>query len=176
MLTEVKTLPVAETGLAVVVDAADYERLKRHRWLRAANGRVFRYSVRAGRYRCVWLTHSVLEVPAGARVRFENGNPLDCRRANLICATGTISYDPKSFPRKPWRVVFSIDGHLFHVGRWPSERIAGEMRRVVTPVVGALRGRGLAHDAIQRALDEAAGRALNGSRAPRPIERRRLTA
>ncbi len=78
-------------GLEAVIDAADLPLVAAYRWYASrdqAGGRHYVYSgsntERRGRRGVVTLARVLLAAPPGARVAYRNGNPLDCRRANLL--------------------------------------------------------------------------------------------
>ena len=86
---KITTFPVGR-GRRAVLNTEDYERLCVFRWYVNQHGekaRVFRYDATqrtpSGRAVRRYLTHDVLGLPARARVTFNNGNGLDCRRGNL---------------------------------------------------------------------------------------------
>ncbi len=78
-------------GLEAVIDAADLPLVTAYHWYASrdqAGGRHYVYSgsntERRGRRGVVTLGRVLLEAPPGARVAYRNGDPLDCRRANLL--------------------------------------------------------------------------------------------
>jgi hypothetical protein len=91
-------------------------------------------------------------------VRFLNGDKLDCRRENLRIAVGCIVQRValRGASRESFRVRLKIEGINYHVGCWPSEALANEVREVVDLLAPKLRG--LTRRQIQRALDGATGR------------------
>jgi hypothetical protein len=108
-------------------------------------------------------------VPYNRLVRFVNGDPLDCRRANLVLSDdGQVRLD-RSTRRSPYQILISIDGHKYFCGGWPTLEHAHFIRGLVAEVAHTLRGRGLSRQQIQRALDLAAGRET--SRLPGPAPR-----
>lgn len=79
------TIPLSE-GFEVVIDAADLPLAEGHPWRahKLANGRVYAaFREGAGERRLIYLQRH-LSGDEADRVRFQNGDPLDCRRSNLI--------------------------------------------------------------------------------------------
>lgn len=83
--TEWRSVPLHNSDSVALVDAADYERIAGHSWrLKRLNGHPYVLRRDGHPPRAIWLLHrEVLDVHDHRRVRFRNGNPLDCRRANL---------------------------------------------------------------------------------------------
>jgi hypothetical protein len=74
-----KTLPLAK-GKVALVDADDHLRLSQFDW---QIGRyVFRRYMTGGKQHTVTLQREVMRRP-DQRIKFVNGNPLDCRKENL---------------------------------------------------------------------------------------------
>ncbi|VVT19910.1 hypothetical protein MBHK15_130131 [Marinobacter salarius] len=82
-------------GEIAIVDVEDWPRIRQQygpQWHCAGDGQGRRYACRShpnddGKYRQVTLQRAVLEAKRGQRVKTLNGNPLDCRRANLEIMT-----------------------------------------------------------------------------------------
>jgi hypothetical protein len=85
-----RALPLGTSGLVALVDAPAYTWLCQYSW--AFDGRnAYRWRVVAGQARRCYLAHAVLGCPAGRGVLFRNGDPLDCRRANLAPVGGRMA-------------------------------------------------------------------------------------
>jgi hypothetical protein len=128
--TSFKTLPVGRSGKVALVDAGDYLRLSQYKWnIGGGSGYIVRWRTIAGRRQRITLQREILREPRGL-IRFVNGNPLDCRRANLrLCEGGSISLDRRS-KRRPFacgsiwmeRSISSAGGRGGH-GRKRSEKL-----------------------------------------------------
>jgi hypothetical protein len=160
-----KTLPLGKSGRVALVDADDYLRLSQFDW---QLGRyVFRRYVIDGKQRQIALQREVLKRPQD-RIRFINGDPLDCRKENLRLFDGGDVTRARHCPhcggelstsrRSSYIVRISVDGKRYSVGAWPSLRVAEHIRQIVAEMARGLRGRGLTAAKVQRQLDLATGR------------------
>jgi hypothetical protein len=164
LLGGVRALRLGNSGKVALVDAADYVRLSRYRWHLMKGRNAYRHFTMGGRQHGQMLTHAVMGAPRGTLVRTINGDPLDCRRANLRAVsrdgTGTVYVNRRS-RRSPYRLTFSVDGVQFDVGGYPRCEWAEEARAALSSVAAALRGRGLTRAQIRRAFDLTSGRKLS---------------
>jgi hypothetical protein len=173
-----KTLPLGNSGKVALVDAEDYQRLRRWSWS-GSSGYVWRhrfpmYSGGAKRYGKIMLAREVLGLSRGVHVRFINGNRLDCRKANLEARTCTIC--PSRSKRNPYRVQISIDVHSYHCGLWPTEQLAKQAQEAAMRVAVTLRGKGYSRGRIQRELDLATGRRVKSKYVRVPVQQERARA
>jgi hypothetical protein len=155
-----KTLRLGKSGKVALVDAEDYPRVCRWKWY-FSKGHVLRLKFpKVKSYNAVRLSHEVLELPLHVRVRYINGNNLDCRRANLQPLYGCVT---KIKGRRRgaycYRAVVVIDQVGFYVGVRPTREEAEQIARIAGEVGAQLRGRGLTRKRIQWQLDLATGRA-----------------
>ena len=80
------------SGHYAIVDAEDYEKVRRYKWHRQKGRHTF-YARRSGgmsngvRGPSVYLHRQVLEASGKYEVDHKNGNGLDCRKTNLIETT-----------------------------------------------------------------------------------------
>lgn len=158
--TPAKALPIWQRGRvcgSALVDATDHERLARYRWLRDATGYVYRNHTSTGRHEHLFLHRQVSQAPPRLLVTFHDGDPLNCRRANLCVHPGAQVRRDKRQKRNPYTVRVSIDNQQYCVGRWPTRSRAEEAKVIVARVALDLRGRRLNRAQIQRALDVATG-------------------
>lgn len=79
------TIDIGE-GLTVKLDLADLPLVEGRNWTahRASRGRVYAAFRHGAGSRKIEYLHRVLSGDEADRVRFANGDPLDCRRANLL--------------------------------------------------------------------------------------------
>lgn len=120
----------------VVVDAGDFERLNAYSWHLNAYGRACRRDRSGSSPRTIQLHHEVFGCGERRHLKFANGNPLDCRRANLAfgkspkrknhppadqCPAGArlIDISTKKFP-----AAFAVvDADIFdHLTQWSWHR------------------------------------------------------
>jgi hypothetical protein len=143
-----------------IVDAEDFLRLNRYRWLVMASGKqtyVYRSRLIAGRQRTLLLARAITNAPRGVFVRHLNGDAFDFRRANLKVEGGSVCENRHS-KRNPFTVHITIDSKHFYVGSWPTKEWAEVIREIAQKTAARLRGRGRSYKSIQRALDLATGR------------------
>jgi hypothetical protein len=154
-----RELLLVHSDLKATVDAEDFLRLSRFRWhIQHSNGYLYVYRLECvdGRYKQLTLAHAVLDVARSVRVRRINQEGLDYRRSNLKITDGSIYSNPHS-KRRPFAVCITIDQTHFYVGSWPTSEEAEQAQKIAAQEAATLRGRGLAQEAIQRAIDLATG-------------------
>jgi hypothetical protein len=148
-----------------LVDAEDYPSLSRYRWHlnSMSDGTVwaYRYEMRgpakaSGRRAKIQLSHDVMGLGVGGRVRHKNRDRLDCRKENLSVREGTISVDNRQ-RRTPYKVTVCVDYRNYYIGHWPDRTYAEHVIRLATPVVRELRGKGLSQRHVESALRAAVG-------------------
>jgi hypothetical protein len=125
-----------------LIDAADAH-LAAHRWFLSA-GYAVRTVQRDGKRTTFCLHREVLQVSGSStHVDHISGDPLDCRRANLRCATraenqqnrpaqkGTSRYRNVSYHanEQAWRARVQLDGKHHHLGYFKTEEQAAEAAR-----------------------------------------------
>jgi hypothetical protein len=127
-----------------------------------------------GKQHTVTLQREVMRRP-DQRIKFINGNPLDCRKENLrIFEGGEVGIiraakcphcgGELNRPRRsPFIVRVSVDGKRYRVGTWPTKRFADHIRQIAVEAARGLRGRGLSEIQIQRQLDLATGRKVKAA-------------
>jgi hypothetical protein len=74
-------------GRVALVDPADYDRFHHHDWFYSKTGYAVGYVPVDGRYTLTYLHRLILQPGQDEQVDHLNGDPLDCRRANLRLAT-----------------------------------------------------------------------------------------
>lgn len=166
MPSEIKTLCVGLNHIAFV-DAEDYPRLSRYRWFLGSmkDGTVwaYRYDMRgpainkSGHRLKIQLSHDVLGLEKGMRVRHKNRNRLDCTKSNLEVREGCIHRRDGRHIRKPFRALVCIDYRNYDCGNWPRRSDALFALELAKPVVQEMRGKGHKPGEIKRALREAVG-------------------
>jgi hypothetical protein len=163
-----KTLRLGRSGKVALVDADDHARLCRFSWqIYSKRGRDYVNRVlpfKAGR---VQLSHDVLNLAAHVRVCYANGDPLDCRKANLQPLYGNIA-KIKGL-RRTFRVAVGIDHVVYVVGYFSTRRDAEHVRQIAGETAAELRGRGLTRKQIQRRLDLATSDGAELSRLIRAV-------
>jgi hypothetical protein len=123
-------------GKHALVDAADFERVSKHKWrLNQFAGRTD-YAMTWIRVRYVMLHRFILDPPPGLEVDHVNRDGLDCRRGNMRLATrsqnsgnspsrrgSTSRYKGVSWHRRDRRWVAEImfAGRQYHLGRFSLE-------------------------------------------------------
>lgn len=138
------------------IDAGEYLSLASFRWVRDANGYVYRRHDAGGRLTHLYLHRIVSQAPPRLIVTFDDGDPLNCRRANLCVHQGAhVKHDRRPRPR-PYSVRVSVDNRQHGVGGWATRRGAEEAAARLAPVAAGLRGRGLSRAEVRRALVAAA--------------------
>jgi len=161
-------LRLGNSGKVALVDAGDYPRVCRWKWY-LSKGHALRLKFpKVKSYNAVRLSHEVLELPLHVRVRYINGNNLDCRRANLQPLYGCVT---KIKGRRRgaycYRAVVVIDQVGFYVGVRPTREEAEQIARIAGEVGAQLRGQGLSRKFIQWRLDLATGKATDAELAQR---------
>lgn len=167
-------LPLSN-GKHALVSAEDFARLSGYHWIQTTvHGKPLAYR-RATTGACVheqhwpkrkhvvrlrprlYLHREVLGLKRGdtSRVKFLNGNTLDCRRSNLKLQTGGSVFRVKG--RKPFMANVLVKGRLIYLGCWPTREMADFVRELVAPLAHELRGSDLSHAKIKRRLQETAG-------------------
>lgn len=132
-----KILPLPH-GKCTVVDDADYEALRQHRWcLQGQN----KYVARRVNGEIVFLHRLLANVPAGMWVDHINGNKLDNRRCNLRAVTPqqncqnrkkaagrSSKYIGVTFHKvaRKWQAHIRLDGHLKYIGLFDKEEDAAQ--------------------------------------------------
>lgn len=124
-LTHGKTIRLGNTGSVAFVDSNDYERARRAAWTRC-DGYPVRQVSKAGRRSNQRLTHFILDVPRRTYVRHINGDPFDCRRANLKVVRGCIAINRRS-KRAPFRVKVGMLNYQIMLGSYPTRTMAEEI-------------------------------------------------
>jgi hypothetical protein len=155
-------VPIVNTSLVALVDAADARRVLRHTWHLSALGYPERWVTRGGRKRKQSLGRYLLDPPRGVHVRYRSDDRLDCTRANLVTTGGAASVE-RADRRGRLRVEVSVDNRTYFLGRWP-RAFASDVRELASECAVALRGLGLSPYVIQRELDLACGRAVPDTR------------
>lgn len=138
------------TGRYVIVDPGDYEVAREFRWT------VHHVTANASRQESVYAFVPGLKGPRGARMPLtrlltgwqvtghKNGNPLDCRRSNLIKLNPSLQQASQSKKRKDhetasrfkgvqrtgkkarrdWRALIRYEGKLYYLGSFYDEKDA----------------------------------------------------
>lgn len=149
-----------------LIDAEDYPRLARYKWFlnSMSDGTkwAYRYSTKGpadlkwGKRPKIQLSHDVLGLEQGARVRHGNRDRLDCRKSNLLAREGTITLDGR-MRRKKFKVTVCVDYRNYFIGHRPDRGYAEHAIELATPVVRELRGKGLGVRVVERRLRAAVG-------------------
>jgi hypothetical protein len=131
-----------QTGGYALIDAADLPATAGYTWYQGVGtcGHVFRVEGRqGGTSKPVYLHRVVAQAPPGLHVSHQNGDPLDCRRDNLLLLTaqqkssrskkrqGTTSrYRGVSWQRQigRWTAYLRRDGRQYHLGTFQDEEAA----------------------------------------------------
>ncbi len=93
-----KKLPLTK-GQFAIVDDADYPKLSAYNWCALRSGGNVFYATRSEKQseegkkgrRTIYLQRHIVNAPDGVKVKFVNGNTLDCRRRNLV-VDGALTY------------------------------------------------------------------------------------
>jgi hypothetical protein len=114
-----RTIVVRVRDADVLVDPEAYDRVvARHvytYWRSGDRPVIFRNLPPRAPFTKQLLTHDVVGVfEKGWTVRHRNGNPLDCRRENLVASVGGFREDAR-FSRSPFVARMRISGHVVHV-------------------------------------------------------------
>lgn len=114
---------------AALVDDEDYPELIRWKWHCNSDGYVVRTPGGRGRRKTVFLHHQIVKAPAGARVVFKDGNPLNCRKENLLIGdAATVQHKKRRLPGKTsskYKGVFRNRG----ARKWFAKiKVAGEAK------------------------------------------------
>jgi hypothetical protein len=132
---EFRRIPLTR-GKFAIVDADDYERLKRLKWhANGSNGRFYAVGLRHKK-----MHRLIMNAPDDKFVDHINGDGLDNRRANLRLATaaqnhwnckygmgiGTSRYKGVQWHKhnKKWVAVIGINGQRQHLGYYTNEKEA----------------------------------------------------
>lgn len=128
---EVRRIPVSH-GQFVLVDAADYEWLSRHKWSLLGNG----YAARRERGKTIYMHREILQPPDGAIVDHCDGNRSNNCRRNLRACTrqenlrnqakraGCLSqYKGVSYDKRhhKWFTTIYYDNKSFRLGAFDDE-------------------------------------------------------
>ena len=81
-----RKIPLGQ-GRVALVDEADYHRFRHYNWFLSKTGYAVGYVPVDGRHTLTYLHRLILQPGEGEQVDHVNGDPLDCRRANLRIAT-----------------------------------------------------------------------------------------
>jgi len=126
----VKRIPLSG-GLYAYVDAADYERLSRHKWRVCAG-----YAARYEKGRAVFMHHEIIKPPKGMVIDHRNGNRLDNTARNLhACTRGENTHNSpkragaisrfKGVVRnghgRRWYATLTFKGEVFRLGSFGEE-------------------------------------------------------
>lgn len=128
-------------GLFAVVDAADFEWLKKHRWYTTGSGGVH-YAGRKEHGASLRMHREIMRPPKGMVVHHINSNGLDNRRANLCVCTqadntrfigprhGSSRFKGVWFDRanNKWCAGITIGHTTINLGRFESEVEAAKAR------------------------------------------------
>jgi len=130
-------------GRHTLVDAADFERLNRHKWfaMRSPNGSGY-YAARWENGRMVLMHREILDAPDGRIVDHANRNPSDNRRCNLRLCTkqqnvfnrhsGVHSsrYQGVSYCKqeRKWVAYIKLDKQHERLGGFDDEVVAAQVR------------------------------------------------
>ena len=75
-------------GMRAIVDAEDYEKVNKYKWLAKRSGKNSEYYARRnthidGKRKTLWMSRVVMDTPGAVQVDHINGNTLDNRKSNL---------------------------------------------------------------------------------------------
>lgn len=130
---EVRYIPLTQ-GKFAIVDAADYERVSRHKWhVSRHGGRLYAY--RKARGRTIPMHRFIMNPPKGMVVDHIDGNGLNNRRCNLrICTQRQNVYNSRPSgagssykgvrwdkERRRWMAAIYDGTRRIHLGRFDDE-------------------------------------------------------
>lgn len=149
-----KELPLVAGETAFVSDE-DHDRLSEYRWtrVRQSSSPPCRREGPKGGQKLIWMHREILDLPRDARktkerVKHLNGDPLDCRRENLLLvSTAQNRQAAPPTKRKPdsphasryvgvtrfekrsvrWEARISVEGKSTGLGRFDTEEAAARM-------------------------------------------------
>ena len=113
---EIRYIPLTR-GKFAIVDAADYERLSKHKWLASGDEQRGFYAARRVGNKLVLMHRVIMNAPEGTVVDHINGNSLNNRRGNLrLCTQKQNSRNARSSRHSTSR----FKGVYFHkqTGKW----------------------------------------------------------
>jgi hypothetical protein len=125
-----KRIPLTR-GQSTLVDAADYDRLSRWKWLLVGDGYAGRFDRTTRPPRLIYLHRVVLGAQSGQHVDHINGDKLDSRRDNLrlvthrqntqnqrISSLNTSGYKGVCWHKGTgkWHVRITVNGQRLHLG------------------------------------------------------------
>lgn len=129
------------SGIKVLVDDDDYERISSIHWHETGRGYICRFvgSSRHGVRRKIYLHREIIQAPVGVDVDHINGNRLDNRKDNLRLATRsqnlmnrdgkpghTSKYKGVNYCKitKQWAAKITVSGEIIWLGRFGTEDAA----------------------------------------------------
>jgi hypothetical protein len=131
----VKTIELGH-GRVALVDAADYDGLRQHRW-HCVNRRAARTGPDGS---VVYMSRQIMDAPAGSQVDHINGDILDNRRSNLrLCTAGENRCNAKRHRnkrssrykgvyrergRERWRAIIGREYRTISLGTFATEEEA----------------------------------------------------
>ncbi|HEY9285001.1 MAG TPA: AP2 domain-containing protein [Pyrinomonadaceae bacterium] len=134
-----KVIPITK-GQVVFVDDEDYAALTRWKWHRSSHGYVVRTPGGRKSREIIFMHRQIMNAPAAAAVIFLDGNPLNCRKENLLIVgpagiqhkrgrleTKTSSRYKGVFRhkgRRKWFARIKVAGRAMHLGSFGSEEAA----------------------------------------------------
>ena len=131
-------------GTPFLVDEQDFELVSGRTWydFKSRSGKVYAKTKIDGRW--VALHRLIVNPAAGEEVAYEDGNSLNCRRANLRCVTHAQSQQGRKTQRNntsgyrgvtyykrfgKWAARITVNGKTTHLGYYSTPETAAEVYR-----------------------------------------------